>query len=213
MTRSKGSVWLPSHRRNRQGCSSIGADPAPGGTTARMAQPVERAIHVAYEKLYILLKGRRCDQAPIDILTNMSHRRISTVTTGIEARPHLETRNTQHNVLRGPQQNCAAPKLSTRICHNAAIRPRQSVMSDIVGTPDFASSGSRGGSADSRASYRFEGLALARWRFIRKASLAHSGLRWGIGKEGGHGVSLGHVDTDGTFGVARSRPSCSTASS
>jgi hypothetical protein len=73
MSRLKGIVWLPPHRRNREGRPSIGPYPALGGATARMTQPVERAIHVGYEKLYILLEGCRYDQAPIDILANMSH--------------------------------------------------------------------------------------------------------------------------------------------
>jgi hypothetical protein len=59
-----------------------------------MIQSVERAIHVDYEQLYILLERRRMDQAPIEILAKMTHGRIS-ATGGVEARPpsKLQVRN------------------------------------------------------------------------------------------------------------------------
>ena len=41
---------------------------------------MERAIHVGHQQLYILLKGCRRDQAPIDILAIMTHGRISATT-------------------------------------------------------------------------------------------------------------------------------------
>jgi hypothetical protein len=55
---------------------------------------MERAVHVGYEQLYILLKRRRRDQAPIDVLANRTHGRISATTVSKRGpTSKLEVRN------------------------------------------------------------------------------------------------------------------------
>ena len=68
---------------------------------------MERAIHVGHQQLYILLKGCRRDQAPIDILAIMTHGRISATTVSKRGpTSKLEVRN--NNV-------CLLPELTRLI--------------------------------------------------------------------------------------------------
>jgi hypothetical protein len=73
-------VWLPPHRPNCQRRLSVGPYPAVGGAAARMTQPVERAIGLDHQQLYILFERCSWDQAPIDILAKVTHGCISATT-------------------------------------------------------------------------------------------------------------------------------------
>jgi hypothetical protein len=95
------TCWNVSPRAVREiGLAHIEHEPPHSQTAADVLvggieNAVERTIQVGYKKLYILVERRRYDQAPINILANMGHGRISTTSSGVEARPHFETRTTQ----------------------------------------------------------------------------------------------------------------------
>jgi hypothetical protein len=99
LSRSKGIVRLPLHRRNRERRPGGGAHPTFRGAPARITQPVERAAPVGHEQFYVHLGWGLFDRAPSFILPKKpTHARISTPDSGAAARPDLELEVRNNNL-------------------------------------------------------------------------------------------------------------------